>query len=298
MQLIDPDEVRPISALVDPDEMKASSSNAPFIAPMGRQEKYLSLKSPFVDPGEVTAADLALVMKAGVYPQSLTSPGGMAFRATPAAQVEQEQAFPSEIKPKSYARKFHELTMKRSGLTPEAGPIRTALGAALYPINTAFELANLPENLLRGYEPGEAGTGLGDVLAGAAAATAPFGRLPVAGMRGADLTRTLKMSGVKGVIKDISEAVKRGEGGLIDPYEALKEVGIGGRAASKLVTQIKGNDLLEAVQNYQGSLRELTKGVTTEAKVIQKAVVAEMAQDSTFSILKSLGVPDDAAKVF
>lgn len=199
----------------------------------------------------------------------------------------------------SYMQKFWENAKKESGLTPDAGVLRSTLGYANLPFQAALNLPNIPEDLLHGYDPGTTGPGFGDVLAVGTLATLPFGKLPFAASAARELKSLLGSSPVKGVMKDIEAAMKAGEGGAIDAVGALKSAGLSGSAAKDVAQQIRGRNLLEAVQNYQGSLKIMLAGKAKNTEEAFKNIgIVKMAEDDTFKILRSLGVSDEAAPVF
>src|SRR3990172_5951729 len=250
----------------------------------GTLEADLGLAAPRRSPMEEAAREalaLSYTLRPGVYPD----------------QNEPKIGMPTQ--PIGEIRRPEE-----GGMTALTQLHRRAKQAAPlgYPFEAAKELVNLPYRAVHGYEPGEGGVMPGELLEVAATAVTPqllAGGLPLQAQKLARGGRLLKESPLlKGIMQDIETALRRGEVGLIEPVEALRRGGLGAAQAKAVAEQLKGRNLLEAVQTYQGALRDLAKGATTEKQVFEKIGVAKLAEDGTFDILKSLGVTDDTAKVF
>lgn len=289
----------------------AEDEEQPVGAPLTELSKWGQTTPIVVDEGVLTSPreKIAPAVRRGglVFPASTALDIRVPSGVYPGfEQKELRAASPSlpsstSYKPERYLAKFHRRVKEATGLNapPEPGPNARAL---LYPITAAFEALNAPINLYKGYEPGATGEGIGDVLFGAAAATAPFGKLGAtsalskAALKGGPLALGgLKGTRLaKGAEADLRSAIRAGKFTSIPP-EALKEVG-----ATKAITQqLKGRELLTAVQDYQGALREVAEGAKTSKQVFERVGIAKAAEEGVFGILKSLGVADDeTAKVF
>lgn len=107
---------------------------------------------------------------------------------------------------------------------------------------------------------------------------------------------------LKGTIAGLDAAFKEGRGGgaigAVNAVNTLQERGLSTSSAKQVMRQIKGQNLLIAVQDYQRALKTLTAGAKTGSKVFKNIGVAKLAEDGVFDVLKSAGVTDDSAKVF